>query len=139
MAARKAWGTLSATYRRRLERGGITKAAYERGESLAKARGHGQTPERPERAERQPDKYTKYIERRRTLERQVAEKKAELFRGSKKYDRRRSEKAIHSGPVSGAPAPLAKMERFLASDFSDLDWETIFDEDSDGWDFLYYH
>jgi hypothetical protein len=38
--ARKGWGQLSDAYKRRLERGGITRSKYERGESLQRARGH---------------------------------------------------------------------------------------------------
>lgn len=38
--ARKAWGDLSANYRRRLERAGITRSKHARGESLTRARGH---------------------------------------------------------------------------------------------------
>jgi hypothetical protein len=38
--ARKGWDTLSDGYRRRLERGGVSRTAYESGSTLAKARGH---------------------------------------------------------------------------------------------------
>lgn len=44
--ARKGWGQLSSAYRERLERGGISRSSYESGASLARARGHGSTPER---------------------------------------------------------------------------------------------
>lgn len=37
---RRIWGTLSGSYRERLQRNGISQAAYERGESLKSARGH---------------------------------------------------------------------------------------------------
>lgn len=37
---RKGWDDLSVAYRRRLERGGITRAGYETGEKLGAARGH---------------------------------------------------------------------------------------------------
>ena len=37
--ARKGWDSLSPTYRQRLERGDITRSAYERGTPLHKARG----------------------------------------------------------------------------------------------------
>ncbi len=38
--ARGLWGALSASYRRRLERGGVGQSAYESGASLSNARGH---------------------------------------------------------------------------------------------------
>lgn len=46
---RKGWDNLSAPYRRRLERRGITRLAYERGDSLTRARGHFITPSTPRR------------------------------------------------------------------------------------------
>lgn len=62
--ARRSWEALSSAYRRRLERAGITQQMYESGISLARARGHGATPEHPERAFRRPDKYGRYLRRR---------------------------------------------------------------------------
>lgn len=41
MATRKGWDSLSDAQRRRYERAGITRQAYNSGASLAKARGHG--------------------------------------------------------------------------------------------------
>ena len=38
--ARKGWDSLSAKYRARLQKGGISKTKYESGEKLHKARGH---------------------------------------------------------------------------------------------------
>lgn len=43
--ARKGWDALSDNYRRRLQRKGISKSAYESGSSLHKARGHSQAEE----------------------------------------------------------------------------------------------
>jgi hypothetical protein len=60
---RKSWESLSPAYRGRLSRGGISKSQYESGVSLAKARGHGQTPEHPREAERHPERYRKYREK----------------------------------------------------------------------------
>jgi hypothetical protein len=45
--ARKGWGDLSPTYRKRLERGGIGRHEYEAGAALSNVRGHGKTPEHP--------------------------------------------------------------------------------------------
>lgn len=67
MATRKQWGDLSPAYRRRLERGGITRSDYERGASLSAARGHKHTPERPEQAKRNPQRYRKYLQARQPI------------------------------------------------------------------------
>lgn len=40
MDSRRSWGRLSAAYRQRLARSGITRAGYESGGSLQRARGH---------------------------------------------------------------------------------------------------
>lgn len=45
--ARKGWNALSANYKSRLQKAGITKKDYEKGRSIQAARGHAQTPERP--------------------------------------------------------------------------------------------
>jgi len=46
--------SLTPAYRRRLERGGVTRKEYESGASLSGARGHAATPERPTRADNKP-------------------------------------------------------------------------------------
>jgi hypothetical protein len=43
--ARRGWDELSPSYKRRLQRGGVGRRAYESGRSLKKARGHSGTPE----------------------------------------------------------------------------------------------
>lgn len=63
--SRKGWQQLSPGYRNRLTKAGITKSQYESGASLAKARGHSETPEHGLReAVRNPRKYRKYINKR---------------------------------------------------------------------------
>lgn len=64
MAVRREWEALTPAYRRRLERGGISREAYTQGASLRAARGHATTPERPTRAFRNPDLYGDYLRRR---------------------------------------------------------------------------
>lgn len=64
MAGRKSWDSLSPAYRARLSRGGVTRRQYESGASLAKARGHGATPEHPREAARHPEKYREYNRKR---------------------------------------------------------------------------
>jgi hypothetical protein len=68
--ARKGWESLSDSYRERLERGGIDRAAYSRGESLSSARGHAATPERQFTAkelETPPERFRGYAELRREI------------------------------------------------------------------------
>lgn len=43
---RKAWSDLTPAYRSRLERSGISRSDFERGENIRAARGHAVTPER---------------------------------------------------------------------------------------------
>ena len=62
------WSQLSTGYRERLERGGITRQAYESGASLSAARGHGATPEKPLTSlENVPARFASYAELRREI------------------------------------------------------------------------
>lgn len=47
MARRRAWEELAPAYRGRLASAGVTRETYASGASLASARGHAGTPERP--------------------------------------------------------------------------------------------
>lgn len=58
------WRDLSPSYRQRLLSNGISKQDYEKGISLSAARGHGKTPERPERASRSPERFQDYLGKR---------------------------------------------------------------------------
>lgn len=51
--ARKGWDALSPAYRRRLERGGITRSSYEGGANLQKARGKKPQQEYKQRKQRE--------------------------------------------------------------------------------------
>lgn len=65
MATRKGWESLSASYRDRLSRNGITKERYERGHKLDVARGHATTPEHGiKQARKNPVKYREYLNKR---------------------------------------------------------------------------
>lgn len=61
MAKPRIWKRLSADYRGRLARQGISQADYEAGASLSHARGHGKTPEHPSQAIRNPERYQEYL------------------------------------------------------------------------------
>lgn len=134
---RKTWGELSGPYRSRLERGGITRKAYESGAALSGARGHARTPERPERAYTSQARYKDYLDRRAVLEREVIALKKELFASSPKWNNRRSAKAVHEGPTTGKAPSMAKMQRFIDTPYDEL-YDQIVD-DRDEWDFLFYH
>lgn len=60
---RRPWESLSLAYRKRLERGEVTRSLYESGARLTSARGHSTTPERPARADSKAD-YLAYRARR---------------------------------------------------------------------------
>ncbi len=137
----KAWGTLSPSYKKRLERHGITARNYNTpkgAEIRAKARGHGKTPERPERAAKNPDKYPEYLESRKTLLQHVSERKRRLFSTTVKYRERASDRNVlrNPNPSTGGRINLAYVRRFLRmteSEIDDIDWS------DDEWGFLYYH
>lgn len=63
MASRRSFDSLSDAYRRRLERGGIGRTQYERGDSLKAARGHkaGVTPEHPSDVKNNSREYGRYM------------------------------------------------------------------------------
>lgn len=61
--SRKGWNLLSPGVRSRYERAGVSRGEYESGTSLAAARGHGKTPERPSRAKKSPNRYRGYLQR----------------------------------------------------------------------------
>lgn len=67
--ARKGWDALKRDTRERYERNGVDKAAYERGESLRAARGHGSTPERPSLGKGKPE-FKQYHNDRQRLEKE---------------------------------------------------------------------
>jgi hypothetical protein len=61
------WDALSDSTRSRYLRNGINRTDYEAGVSLKAARGHGQTPERPSEAVRNPERYESYVNLRRDV------------------------------------------------------------------------
>ena len=128
--ARKGWEALSAAYRKRLEKSGISRADYEGGASIKKARGHGITPERP--IGYNPQQYPQYSQRRSSLERQVQARKEQVFGNSARWEAGRSMRAIREKPPSMALLRWA----LQASD------EEIYDavrEDPETYRFLTYH
>lgn len=94
--ARQLWETLSPAYRGRLERGGITRTAYESGVSLAKARGHAATPEHPREAEKEKnrERYRRYRDKKAELAKKVQGVKERWFGNRESWNPVNSEKAL---------------------------------------------
>jgi hypothetical protein len=126
----------------------VASAAYEKrirnylakhpGATRADARGHRATPERPERASRNPEKYSDYIGRRAALEREVQALKTEIFSRSDKWRADRSQRHVKENPVTHKVPSMAAMQRFV-DEGSDLFDAEDFDWNDDEWDFLRYH
>lgn len=146
----KAWGQLTAAYRRRLERGGITAKTYgtPAGNALRKAaRGHGKTPERPERARGNPNAYRDYLNRRAQVQRDVIAKKERLWGDVHKYKPGNANKAVMANPVPEFKQDYQAMRRFLS--MSDNEAMTLVAQaglDADRkrhqvtqWYFMFYH
>ncbi len=110
------WANLSPTYRGRLERAGVTKAYYEGGGKLGKARGHAHTPEHPEEAERNPEKYPKY---RNNLVKKVIAKKKRVFGDQPRFHELHSRDYVihgvaHLAGFEQRPPTIAELKEFLA-------------------------
>lgn len=136
--ARKGWGSLSAGYRARLEKAGISRADYESGQGLSKARGHAKTPEHPGR-KIDPQRYPEYLSERQRLMREFEERKAQLWgdkpsrsKGRPGFSSRRSKDNVRQGKMSN------KMLRWaLEADEGDL--IDAITEDSEAYAFIGYH
>src|SRR5215831_18213628 len=134
--ARKGWDDLSPEYRNRLEKAGISKTAYNRGESIQAARGHGVTPERPKGFNR--ERFEEYAEKRDDLIRQLVERKHEYFgnRGKdpKHGDRWNAERSRQY--IFDYAPPLSRLREAL--DMSEGEMIDAIREDPELWAFLGY-
>lgn len=135
--ARSSWESLSPAYRSRLERGGITRQDYLSGASLSGARGHKATPERPERADRNPERYKEYLATRKRLEKAVQVKKQGEFGDSHKFRINRSNTNVAKNPVTGMEVPMADLRKAANADSSE--WLEWLQDDRERWGFLFYH
>jgi len=146
MANRRVWSALSQSYQTRLLRNGITQQAYESGASVTAARGHKETPEHPEDAIRNPDKYKNYRKRLKALQQEVNRRKEEIWGNRHKWNDRRAKENVLRGTPPDFKKPGIKALK-KAMEASDEQWEvyvaqTGHGEDSgiqDDWSFLYYH
>lgn len=109
--ARKGWAQLSADYRKRLEKGGITKTKYEAGESIRAARGHLNTPERP----RQAKNFPSYQAEQDRLINKIVTKRWAWFSNSSKWNPDKEAARYKSNP------PSLKLLRMWAN-FTKEEW-----------------
>jgi hypothetical protein len=141
----KTWDELKPDYRARLRSHGITKRDYETNSAKLRSqrqaiRGHGKTPEHPERAAKNPTKFAVYIATRRDLEQQVIQRKLRLF-----GDRIRVHSGRSKANVAKYRPTVTNMRRFLAVPERQIDdfLQRIMDENggrlSDEWLFIGYH
>ena len=135
---------MSAGYRKRLQSAGITKRAYESGASLEKARGHGETPERPERAAKNPTKYAKYTAKKQKLIDQVQKFKEQKWSHRPKWNKGRSEAAVKKDPGTGKLRGIRDLNIIhamcgVAIVDTWMDWWAIVALDDDYESAFYYH
>lgn len=128
--ARKGWNALSANYRSRLEKAGISQSDYEAGQSIKAARGHSKTPERPTQAN--PRQHAAYLSERKRLTDLVVRHKNAYFNTAPKWNPDRAKR-----PFMDNPPPLAKL-RYWAT-LSKEEWIDAIREDGDATAFLGYH
>lgn len=141
---RKAWDELSPGYRARLERSGFTRADFDAGASRQAARGHGKTPERPERAAQKPERYRDYVAARAELEERVIERKRQVWGSGDHWRWDRSEKNVHRNPITRRPPDMTTLRKFLAMTNDQLvalaaRVGAIRAEGMEEWGFLFYH
>lgn len=107
------WAGLSSAYRTRLERAGISRSDYESGVSSTKARGHGNTPEHPERAESNPAKYPGYTSAKTQLINDIQWVKRGLFQSTGKFNNGNSKNSIKHDPDTGKLRTIQDLKNIL--------------------------
>lgn len=135
------WDNLSATYRQRLERGGITRAAYESGASVSAARGHAATPEHPSQATRNPERFQAYLFKRDELIQNILRIKASRFGAMFNYNATRSRWNVNNF-INGKTRSIESLRRVEAAlkSTSSNNWdELIEDLEEEDINALYYH
>lgn len=133
------WDALSESYRERLERGGITRAEYQAGASVSAARGHAATPERPSRAEANPEKYAAYLFKRDKYVQTILRAKGQAFSSRDTYKAKSSRWHVNNFQ-NGKTRSIASLKRIVAAieAHDNLD-DAMQDLESDDVDALYYH
>lgn len=137
------WDALSSGYRTRLERNGISRSDYESGTtSLSAARGHKATPERPERAETDKEKYRDYRNRQDRLIKEIIRRKDAMFSNKKTFNKQRSDKAVRfngDGGRRGIKNLRTILAAFEIAEADNLDYYEMIEMDSELEDALRYH
>jgi|SRR5450755_3603484 hypothetical protein len=105
------------------------------GATRSDARGHKNTPERPERADNNPNRYKDYTARRQALKTAVKEKVARLSNSSDKWRADRSARNIAS-----YRGPMAEMQKFLDDKLGNIQWiNQDTGEPDERYSYLWYH
>lgn len=146
--ARKPWSELTPAVQRRYLRHGIGPTEHAAGASVQKARGHGQTPEHPNRVtESNRDRYERYLYNLQTRvirrkERDYGDRiKLSPFlrdHGYRAFDRVASARAVREADMDD-PDVIDAMRRYLAGeiDADTVDWAA--NRRHHIYDFLFYH
>jgi hypothetical protein len=138
------WDSLSAGYRKRLQSAGITKRQYNSGVSLSKARGHANTPERPERAQKNPGKYQAYEAKKLGIADKIQDFKRAKWGHRPKYNEDRSKMAVRKDPGNGKWRGVRDLNVIwamcgVAIVDTWMDWWAIVALDDDYESGFYYH
>lgn len=139
--ARRGWDQLSDTYRQRLERSGISQSEYQSGASLAGARGHGATPERPlTDLENVPSQYQAYAD----LRREIVEFKRELLQQSGRQEDSKWQSRTLGELAGKSRATLEKARDILDARINQsMSWDELrlmYPElEDDGWEWLFHY
>lgn len=126
--ARKGWNALSANYRSRLEKAGITQRDYEKGRSIQAARGHAATPERPS----QSANFPRYQAEQTRLINRVVALKQHYFSTAPKWNPVKAAKPFMDNPPS-----LALLKKW--ANMSREEWIDALRNERDTIAFLGYH
>jgi hypothetical protein len=140
MSARKAWADLTPAYRARLERGGVSRETHERGAPILNAVGHGwHLPSRRARYERALARETARATASGNVSRETAIDTIEQIgpdRAAVIIDWQTERTDLGKG-IGGPLTFQAYIEDLYGPDAWDDDWQEIYDELDDSWD--YYH
>lgn len=127
---RKGWDSLAPGYRARLERGGVSRAGYERGESIKSARGHAKTPEHPKAYN--PKEFPTYHNERQKLVKDINQKKQDFFGASPKWNPQKAKASL----AKYAP-PMALLRWAMDADYGE--WIDAIHDEPETYAFLGYH
>jgi hypothetical protein len=146
MAKRRVWETLKASYRARLERGGITKSQYESGANLKAARGHATTPENAREYQKDPGRFKEYRQRRKAIIDRVVAKKKEAFEWTLRWNEENSGNFVRNPPqlkkkygLEVRRATMAQLRAIDAMTVEQLVEHQYEMRQEDDWRFLWYH